>query len=337
MADALEAIRAARAAIAGIALRIAARRARRPFRARSGPRHPAEAGDRRSRSAPSRSAARRMRSPASTRRRTPARRHLRLDRQPWPRDRLCRRPARHPRHDLHVGPGAGRTRSRRSARSAPRCASSATARTMRKRRSIGWPRRAGSMEIPPFDHPDVIAGQGTIGLELLEDFPDLDSRRRPALRRRADRRHRHRGQGCRRRRSRIVGVSMERGAAMHASLAAGRPVDVVEEPTWRIRSAAASASPIAGHFEMVRDLVDEIVLVPEARDRRGDAGALPRRGLGRRRRRRHRDRGAPDEARAATLGDRVAIIISGQNVDMTRFQQAIVGGRRGSEGGECRA
>jgi threonine dehydratase len=29
--------------------------------------------------------------------------------------------------------------------------------------------------IPPFDHYDVIAGQGTIGLELLEDYPDLDA------------------------------------------------------------------------------------------------------------------------------------------------------------------
>ncbi|HYD07522.1 MAG TPA: pyridoxal-phosphate dependent enzyme, partial [Reyranella sp.] len=31
----------------------------------------------------------------------------------------------------------------------------------------------GLTDIPPFDHPDVIAGQGTIGLELLEDRPDL--------------------------------------------------------------------------------------------------------------------------------------------------------------------
>lgn len=29
--------------------------------------------------------------------------------------------------------------------------------------------------IPPYDDPDIIAGQGTIGLELLEDVPDLDA------------------------------------------------------------------------------------------------------------------------------------------------------------------
>ena len=33
------------------------------------------------------------------------------------------------------------------------------------------PEEEGFIPISPFDHPDVIAGQGTIGLELLEDFP----------------------------------------------------------------------------------------------------------------------------------------------------------------------
>jgi threonine dehydratase/serine racemase len=36
-------------------------------------------------------------------------------------------------------------------------------------------RRTGATLIPPFDHPDVIAGQGTAALELLEDVPDLDA------------------------------------------------------------------------------------------------------------------------------------------------------------------
>ena len=35
--------------------------------------------------------------------------------------------------------------------------------------------KTGATLIPPFDHPDVIAGQGTVGLELLEDVPDLDA------------------------------------------------------------------------------------------------------------------------------------------------------------------
>jgi threonine dehydratase/serine racemase len=36
-------------------------------------------------------------------------------------------------------------------------------------------KKTGAILIPPFDHPDVIAGQGTAALELLEDVPDLDA------------------------------------------------------------------------------------------------------------------------------------------------------------------
>jgi threonine dehydratase len=35
--------------------------------------------------------------------------------------------------------------------------------------------RTGGVLIPPFDHPDVIAGQGTIGLEIAEDLPAVDN------------------------------------------------------------------------------------------------------------------------------------------------------------------
>src|SRR5262249_22805778 len=78
----------------------------------------------------------------------------------------------------------------------------------------------GMTEIPPFDHSDVIAGQGTIGLELLEDFPELDTVVVPVS-----------GGGlisgiaCALKAAsasvRIVGVSMQPGAAMHASISEG--------------------------------------------------------------------------------------------------------------------
>jgi len=35
--------------------------------------------------------------------------------------------------------------------------------------------RTGAVLIPPYNHPDVIAGQGTVALEMLEDRPDLDA------------------------------------------------------------------------------------------------------------------------------------------------------------------
>jgi len=45
----------------------------------------------------------------------------------------------------------------------------------RERTAAALVARTGGALIPPFDHPDVIAGQGTAALELLEDVPDLDA------------------------------------------------------------------------------------------------------------------------------------------------------------------
>ncbi len=123
-------------------------------------------------------------------------------------------------------------------------------------------RDEGLCEIPPFDHPDVIAGQGTIALELLEERPDLSAIVVPLS-----------GGGlisgiaiaakARNPRIRIIGVSMDRGAAMHESLAAGRPVDVVEE-----RSLADSLGGGIGlsnrfTFAICRALVESTCLVSE--------------------------------------------------------------------------
>lgn len=35
--------------------------------------------------------------------------------------------------------------------------------------------RTGAVEVPPFDHPDVVAGQGTVGLEVVADLPDVET------------------------------------------------------------------------------------------------------------------------------------------------------------------
>ncbi len=83
----------------------------------------------------------------------------------------------------------------------------------------------GMTMIPPFDHEAVIAGQGTAGLEIVEDLPDVAAILVPlsggglisgvALAAKAMRPE-----------VRIIGISMERGAAMAESLKAGRPVPV---------------------------------------------------------------------------------------------------------------
>lgn len=48
------------------------------------------------------------------------------------------------------------------------------AAAQRDRRAAELARERGMALIPPFDHPDVIAGQGTVGLEIVEDLPDVD-------------------------------------------------------------------------------------------------------------------------------------------------------------------
>src|SRR6185312_6543471 len=117
--------------------------------------------------------------------------------------------------------------------------------------------------VPPFDDPNVIAGQGTLGLETLEQAPDTMVLLVPLS-----------GGGLisgvalaaktLNPEVRVVGVSMERGAAMQASLAAGRPVEVEEVPTLADSLGGGIGLGNRHTFAMVRDLVDEVVLVSEA-------------------------------------------------------------------------
>ncbi|MBK0400414.1 hydroxyectoine utilization dehydratase EutB [Limibaculum sp. M0105] len=121
----------------------------------------------------------------------------------------------------------------------------------------------GMTLIPPFDHADVVAGQGTCGLEIVEDLPDVGTVLVPLS-----------GGGLiagvalavktARPRARVVGVSMTRGAAMAASLAAGHPVEVREEETLADSLGGGVGLDNRVTFAMVRDLVDEVVLLDEA-------------------------------------------------------------------------
>ncbi len=121
----------------------------------------------------------------------------------------------------------------------------------------------GMTMLPPFDHRDIIAGQGTLGLEMIEAMPEMEtvlvqvsgggliSGVAAAIRARAP--------GVR-----IVGVSMARGAAMAASLEAGRPVEVRELPTLADSLGGGIGLDNRHTYPMVRALVDEVVLLDEA-------------------------------------------------------------------------
>lgn len=114
----------------------------------------------------------------------------------------------------------------------------------------------GRTLVHPFDDPYTLAGQGTVGLEILEDVPGIDTIVVPV------------GGGgliagiatAAAGRARVIGVEPELSTAMHSALAAGEPVEVTP------RSIADGLSaPHAGRraLEIVRDRVDELVLVTE--------------------------------------------------------------------------
>ena len=120
--------------------------------------------------------------------------------------------------------------------------------------------RTGAVLVHPFDHPDVLRGQGTVGLEILEQVPELATvvvaagggglisgvaavvrALRPDVR--------------------IVGVQAEQAAAWPGSLRAGRPVRLRGMSTLADGIAVGEPTPLT--YAHVSELVDEIVTVSE--------------------------------------------------------------------------
>jgi threonine dehydratase len=123
-----------------------------------------------------------------------------------------------------------------------------------------YARETGAVSIHPFDHRDVIAGQGTVGLEILEQCPEVRTilvgvgggglaagiglavkSLRPDVR--------------------IVGVQAEGAAAYPPSLAAGHPV-AVESPVT-MADGIKVGRPGDVPFDLVREYVDEVRTVSE--------------------------------------------------------------------------
>lgn len=184
-------------------------------------------------------------------------------------------------------------------------------------------RSEGLTDIPPFDHPHVIAGQGTIALELLEERPDLAAVIVPlsggglisgiAIAAKALKPD-----------IRIIGVSMENGAAMHESLAAGRPVEVTEVPSLADSLGGGIGLGNRWTFPICRALVDQTILVTEQEIYRGMQALFGDQKLV--------TEGAAAVGPAALIAGKLkvdgptAMIISGHNVDPEQFL-AIAGGQ----------
>lgn len=181
----------------------------------------------------------------------------------------------------------------------------------------GLVRQRGLTFIPPFDDPQVMAGQGTVALELLEDLPDLAAVVVPlsggglvggiGLALRASR------PGVR-----VIAAYAERAAVMVASLKAGKPVSLPEEET--LASALAGGIGLDNRHTLaaVRQAVDGFVGLGEEEIARAMAFAFTEHRLV--------VEGGGAVGIAAVLSGRlpdlpgpVAVVVSGGNVDLGRL------------------
>lgn len=120
----------------------------------------------------------------------------------------------------------------------------------------------GRSIVPPFDDPHIISGQGSIGLELMQEISNLDSVLVPLS-----------GGGlisgialavksinpeCK-----VYGISMDRGAAMYESIKAGEKVEVYEVDTLADSLQGGILLDNQYTYKMVKNYVDEIILVTE--------------------------------------------------------------------------
>lgn len=171
--------------------------------------------------------------------------------------------------------------------------------------------------VPPFDHPWIIAGQGTAALELLEEVPDLDvlcvcvggggllsgsaivaKALNPSIR--------------------VYGVEPEVANDYWLSLRAGKPVEIETPPT--IADGLRTTKPGSHNFPLIQHLVDDILLVPEEQIKETTRYLITR----------MKTVVEPSGAVGATAvlhnhlpvqGRKIGVILSGGNVDLSTLAQ----------------
>lgn len=179
-------------------------------------------------------------------------------------------------------------------------------------------RESGAVFVSPYNDDDVIAGQGTIALEMLEDAPDLDAIIVPvggggliagvAIAAKAIKPS-----------IKVYGVEPKASPTMTAALNAGRLIQIEEEETVA-DGLAGNVEPDSITFPIVQALVDGIILVSEdairnaiARVAREDHLMIEGSAAA----------GIAALADPATQGQRVAAIITGRNITLELFERII--------------
>ena len=182
-------------------------------------------------------------------------------------------------------------------------------------------RNKGMTLIHPFDDPAIIAGQGTIGAEILEDLVQVDAVLAGLS-----------GGGLisgiavavksKQPDARIIALSPERGPAMYESIKAGKPVAVPEQATLADSLGGGIGLDNRYTFELVRKYVDDYVLLNEAQIAAGirhlyfhdrlvveGAGAI---GVA-----------ALLAGSSGRLRGNIICVISGNNIDMGKFTRLV--------------
>lgn len=177
----------------------------------------------------------------------------------------------------------------------------------------------GATVLPPFDHPDIIAGQGTAALELFEETGPLDALFVPVggggLASGCGLVAQAVSPGCA-----VIGVEPAAGDDARQSLAAGRIVQIAVPKTLADGAQTTALSPLT--FGLVSRLLREIVTVEDA------TLVATMRTLAERMKIIVEPTGCLGVAAALAAapkwqGRRVGVIISGGNVDMERFSRLI--------------
>lgn len=173
--------------------------------------------------------------------------------------------------------------------------------------------------ISPYSHPDVVAGAGTIGLELLADLPSLDAVIVPV------------GGGglisgigiavkALSPATRVIGVEVSASCPFTKSLAAGRLVTIDVGPSLA-DGLTGNLDPDTITLDIVRQVVDQIVVVDEPMLRDALAGIFTNEHLV--------VEGAAATGPAAILGGQldlrgnVAVVLTGANIDRDRLVGAL--------------
>ncbi len=186
----------------------------------------------------------------------------------------------------------------------------------------------GMIPVVPFDDPAIIAGQGTVALEMLEEQPDLDLIVVPlsgggllaGIARTAKLINSS---------IRIVAVSIEQSPAMLESLKAGHPVPVEEKDTLADSLLGGIGTKNLYTLPIIAENVDEHVVVSEQEIEEGMYFALARHSLV--------IEGAAAVGIGAMLagkiecsGKKTGLVLSGSSVDLPRYLEVV---RRIADGG----